>query len=166
MKRIVLAILGLCALTACTEQDSNSDRTNQDEFASFLERLEVAQEAFINGDPTDWKANTAQTADATVFGQFGGFEKGWAEVGPRYDWAASQFRESGATKSIELLSLGVNASLAFSVAIERQQIRIAGQREPTELALRVTQVYRREGSGWKLLHRHADPLVERKAPGS
>jgi ketosteroid isomerase-like protein len=26
-------------------------------------------------------------------------------------------------------------------------------------SLRVTQVYRREGSEWRLVHRHADPLV-------
>jgi hypothetical protein len=27
-------------------------------------------------------------------------------------------------------------------------------------SLRVTQVYRREGSEWRLVHRHADPLVK------
>ena len=28
-------------------------------------------------------------------------------------------------------------------------------------SLRVTQVYRRQGTEWQLVHRHADPLVRR-----
>jgi ketosteroid isomerase-like protein len=28
------------------------------------------------------------------------------------------------------------------------------------ISLRVTHVYRRDGSDWQLVHRHADPLVQ------
>ena len=42
--------------------------------------------------------------------------------------------------------------------IERQHGRVGGQPDQ-DLSLRVTQVYRREGSDWLLVHRHADPLV-------
>jgi hypothetical protein len=30
---------------------------------------------------------------------------------------------------------------------------------PRSSSLRVTQVYRRDGSNWQVVHRHADPLV-------
>jgi len=43
-------------------------------------------------------------------------------------------------------------------------VRLGGQQKPAPRALRVTQVFRKEGSSWKLLHRHADPLMEKKAP--
>jgi ketosteroid isomerase-like protein len=34
---------------------------------------------------------------------------------------------------------------------------------PRPWSLRVTQVYRREGGAWKVVHRHADPLVNARA---
>ena len=44
------------------------------------------------------------------------------------------------------------------VMIERQHGRVGGQPDQ-DLSLRVTHVYRRDGSDWLLVHRHADPLV-------
>ena len=35
--------------------------------------------------------------DVMIMGAWGAYEKGWAEVGPRYDWAAARFTDSGAT---------------------------------------------------------------------
>ena len=43
--------------------------------------------------------------------------------------------------------------------IERCQVE-AGGLPAQEWPLRVTLVYRREGSEWRLAHRHADPLVK------
>ena len=94
--------------------------------------------------------------DATIFGAFGGYEKGWNEVGPRYDWAASQFRESGAKKQIEYLNTASGGEFAFSVAIERDEVRVGDQDKPAPRALRVTQIFRKEKGEWKLLHRHAE----------
>jgi hypothetical protein len=43
--------------------------------------------------------------------------------------------------------------------IERAHVAVGGL--PSQnWALRVTLVYRRDGSEWVLVHRHADPLVE------
>ena len=42
--------------------------------------------------------------------------------------------------------------------IERAYVEVGGL-PAQEWSLRVTQVYLREGSGWRLAHRHADPLV-------
>ena len=42
----------------------------------------------------------------------------------------------------------------------------AGGQSPLRRELRATQVFRREGGSWKLLHRHADPLMEKRAPSA
>jgi ketosteroid isomerase-like protein len=64
-----------------------------------------------------------------------------------------------------VLNSGVSGDLAFTVAIEHQEsVRLGDQGKPAARALRVTQVFRRENGAWKLLHRHADPLIEKKAP--
>lgn len=138
--------------------------TNQRPFDDFLRQWEQAQSRFINGDPALWKENTSHSDDVTIFGAFGGSEKGWKEVGPRNDWASAQFRESGANQKIEYLNTGVSGNLAFTVSIERQLAQIAGQANPRARALRVTQVFQNEGGVWKLVHRHADPLVDRLPP--
>jgi ketosteroid isomerase-like protein len=107
------------------------------------------------------------TATMRRYWAFGGYEKGWNEVGPRYDWASSQFKAGGARIKVEYLNTGVSGDLAFTVAIERQQeVRLGNQENPAPRALRVTQVFRKESGAWKLLHRHADPLVEKKAPST
>ena len=43
--------------------------------------------------------------------------------------------------------------------IERQHGQVGGLPDQ-DLSLRVTQVYRRDGADWLLVHRHADPLVQ------
>ena len=141
-------------------------RADDSGFQAFLRRWEEAQSRFLNGDPSLWKKNSSQREDATIFGAFGGYEKGWKEVGPRYDWAASQYSPSGAKKGVEYLNVTVGSDLACTVSIERDEVQVGGQSKPEPRALRVTQVFRKEDGAWKLLHRHADPLMEKKAPSA
>jgi ketosteroid isomerase-like protein len=97
----------------------------------------------------------------------GGYEKGWTEVGPRYDWASSQFKSGGAKIKVDYLNAVVSGDLSFTIGIERQEgLHLGDQKNPIPRALRVTQVFRKEGGAWKLLHRHADPLVEKTPPST
>lgn len=163
MRTTLGLVVLLSASLACTQSQIRPDSTANSTFQSFLSEWEEAQGHFINGDPASWKEHTSQGGDATIFGAFGGYEKGWNEVGPRYDWASSQFANSGSTQKIEYLNTGVSGDLAFTVSLERQDVRI-GEKDNPARVLRVTQVFRREGGTWKLLHRHADPLMQRETP--
>ena len=135
-------------------------------FEQFLPQFERGIGRFLNGDPTLWKQNASQSPDATIMGAWGAYEKGWSEASPRYDWAAARFKDNGATVKVEYLSSGVSGDLAYTVAIERSRVRIAGQEQPAIMSLRATHLFRKENGEWKMLHRHADPLTGKTSPAA
>jgi ketosteroid isomerase-like protein len=135
--------------TPSTEQEQ--------EFRDFLVHRQEATAAFFNGDAGPWKAQAAHTDDITMFGGYGGFEQGWTAVEDRYTWAAARNAE-GSVRS-DIIACHVTPDLAYTVAIERGAVRPPGGEQFAPKALRVTEIFRREGAGWKLIHRHADPLV-------
>lgn len=129
----------------------------EEAFRAFLARRQEATAAFFNGDPAPWKAQADQTDAITMFGGFGGHERGWAAVDDRYTWAAAANAEGSV--AVELLACHVTPDLAYTVAIERGMVRPAGGDAFAPKALRVTEIFRRDGAEWRLIHRHADPLV-------
>jgi ketosteroid isomerase-like protein len=133
---------------------------------AFLPQFEEGTSGFINGDPTLWKRNASRRDDAMIMGAWGAYEKGWAEVGPRYEWATARFKESGAKVQVEYLASAVSGELAYTVAIERSEVRLVDQDTPAAMALRVTHIFRKEDGAWKLVLRHADPLIEKTAPAT
>jgi len=57
----------------------------------IMELAKAANTAMIQGNAKPLKELYSHREDITVLGGFGGFERGWSEVEPRLDWAASQF---------------------------------------------------------------------------
>lgn len=129
-----------------------------------IAEMDAASAEFVAGRTGRWKALSAQSDDATLFGAWGGYEKGWEQIEPRYEWAAARFQ--GGDMHQEIISSGGDDNFLYTVAIERGAVRVAGQEVAAPMALRVTQVYRREDDGWKLVHRHADSLLGEQAPTS
>ena len=130
-------------------------------FRQAVERMQAATDQFVRGNSERLRALCSQADDATIVGGWGDYERGWAAVGPRYEWAAARFQ--GGQLTYELVASGVSGDLAYTFHIERGTVRLVGVAEPAPMALRVTHIYRREGGEWKLLHRHADPLMAKQA---
>jgi ketosteroid isomerase-like protein len=51
------------------------------------------------------------------------------------------------------------ADLGYAVWIEPNDVQLAGTSDRTRISLRVTMVFRREDDGWRIVHRHADPIT-------
>ena len=132
----------------------------------LLRQFEEGVRRFVNGDPAAWKQNASHRDDVTIMGAWGACEKGWADAAARYDWAAARFRDSGAAPTFDYLASGVSGDLAYTVAIERSAVRLAGQESAGSMPLRVTHIFRREDGTWKLIHRHADSLTAKTAPAA
>jgi hypothetical protein len=54
--------------------------------------------------------------------------------------------------------------LAYTVAIERANVIYAGHTETQEQVLRSTMIFRFERGAWKIVHRHADMMVDLQLP--
>ena len=124
--------------------------------------LAAAQRDFMNGDATRLQALYSHRDDVTVMGGFGGFERGWAEVGPRLAWAAAHFR--GGEYSQQDISMTVGRDVACLVCLERWARNSHDGQSVPIMELRVTQTFRLEGERWRLVHRHADELVQKREP--
>jgi ketosteroid isomerase-like protein len=131
------------------------------ELREFLRGFEEATRRFMNGDATLWKQYVSRRDDVIIMGAWGDHEQGWPAVSARYDWACARFQESGATLEVEYLAVVRSGELASTTSIERAVVLLTGQDEPAAMALRVTHVFRQEEGAWKLILRHADPLVSK-----
>ena len=133
------------------------------DFDELIDQARNALGAIAKGDPTGYKELYSNQDDITLGNPFGGFGTGRAAVHEQIERAASYYRD-GRTTSFETVTQAVGPEIAYTVEIERFQTKVGGQQELSEIALRVTCIYRREADGWKLVHRHADPGVERQPP--
>lgn len=137
--------------------EMNMPKTSFDDF--MLQRRRVAA-AFVNGDPTPLREISTAADPATFFGPAGGVEEGAAHVLEINEAGSRQFQRGGITE-LEILHSGSDGDLGYWTGWQRSSVRVNGKAEPVSIRLRVTEVLRREGSTWKLVHRHADPLAEK-----
>lgn len=127
-----------------------------DDLVELLDRCRQDHRAWINGDASGYALPT----DGTILGAVGGASYGGAETADRQAAVASQWRSGYG--ELEFLNGGSTAGLAWLAFIERATVRFAGEDRERRWDLRVTEVFRRVGAGWERVHRHADPLVDRR----
>jgi hypothetical protein len=132
-------------------------RIGDAELADLVQRTEEATTAFMCGEMDRYLELTAHASGYSLANPFGGPPQNYEDRTESIR-AAADFFEGGEAR-IELVKAHAWDDTLVLVMIERQHGRVGGlPDQPWDL--RVTQVYRREGSEWLLVHRHADPLVE------
>ena len=124
----------------------------------FIERYHRALGAFVRGDAEPIKALYSRRDDVTLANPFGPPVRGWDQVAATVERAAAFYQDGEAT-AFEIIAAYATADLAYTVDVRRGHARIGGAADPTPLAVRATTIFRREEGGWRVVHRHADPIT-------
>jgi ketosteroid isomerase-like protein len=124
----------------------------------FIEQHHGALARFVLGDAEPLKALLSRAKDVTLANPFGGVVRGWEQAAARMESAAS-FYSDGEVLGFEMHAMHVGADLACLVEGESYRVKIRGGHDPADVRLRVTSVLRHENGGWRLVHRHADPIT-------
>jgi ketosteroid isomerase-like protein len=152
----------LVVLAPATVSAAPPDAAERAAFTAFLDKLRQAQADYVRGRPQQFKDLWSRSPDVTIFGGFGSGERGWDQVGPRLDWASTQFSEGSRTH--ETMTSSVDGNLGYLVQLEKIRFKLPGRTEESLLELRVTMIFRREPVGWRIIHRHADSQKTRQGP--
>jgi len=139
--------------------------TSSQEADQVIEQSHAAWRSFVNGDPEPAKALFSQRDDVSLGNPFGPFVRGWAEAAQTMERAAALYRD-GEVLGFELVSKFGSGDLACIAEVERYRVKVAGADDPSLVTLRVTSVFRREDNGWKIVHRHADPITSARSAES
>jgi ketosteroid isomerase-like protein len=133
------------------------DRVTDGDLAELIDLVAEAASAFIRGDMRCYLALIKHTDDYTLMAPTGGeTTHGFELSGERLTEMERFFKSGDAT--LEVVQTYASGDLAVLVAVERQHGEV-GDYPDQDWSLRVTLVFRRGESEWRLAHRHADALV-------
>jgi hypothetical protein len=133
-----------------------TEAISADELAELVRRTEEATTAFLHGDMDRYLELTPHARGYTLMNPFGGAPQVYEDRSESLREAAAYFQ--GGEAKLEVTEAHAWDDTLVLVMIERQHGAVGGLPDQ-EWPLRVTQIYRREGSDWLLVHRHADPLA-------
>jgi len=157
MKLPLLAALGIVPGMSDPAGGGTSGGATEEDVANLAGRSAEANTALIRGDIDGYIALIEHAKDFTLMAPFGGTPTRGFDASPESKESMARFF-SADTFQQEVVATYRSAEMVVLVTIERVRGKVAGQ-PAQDWSLRVTQVYRRAGGEWQLVHRHADPLA-------
>jgi ketosteroid isomerase-like protein len=113
-----------------------------DRFYTALSNMDIKQL------PELW----SHSDSVTTMHPMGGEQVGWQAVRESFEQAAGVMTDVHVEVADQTIQVGTD--MAYEVGVERGSGKVAG--ETVFIEHRVTNVYRREADGWKLVHHHTD----------
>jgi NAD(P)H-dependent FMN reductase/ketosteroid isomerase-like protein len=126
-------------------------------FDDFIHERDEIATFYVNGDAKPLDAIVAARDPASFYPPMGGVVRGAKTVSTRYDKDAKSFGKGGTSK-LDVLHAQASGDLAYWTGLQHAKAKLGGKTVP--MTLRITEIFRREDGGWKLIHRHADTLTD------
>jgi ketosteroid isomerase-like protein len=139
-----------------------SQEANVDDFDEIISLYHGALGDFVNGDSGTMRGLFAADDDTVLCNPFRPFAHGANEVAEALAQAASHF--AAGEYSFETIEKHRNDWLGYLIEAERYSARLDGKDGSGRL--RATTIFRRDSGGWKVVHRHADPIIARESAES
>ncbi len=130
---------------------------SQSGFDEAVEAFRIALDALLQGDANPVKKLWSRREDVTVANPFGPPHRGPSQVERAIEEAAGNY--SGGSRRFEEVSRFSTPELGYVVQLEHTEAILPGRETAAPFTLRVTMIFRREETGWKVAHRHADTVT-------
>jgi hypothetical protein len=130
---------------------------NVDDLDRAIELYHRAADEFSRGDPDPVKDLYSARDDVAIANPFFPLTRGRELVVERLERSVQNFRDGEV--GFESVAKWVSAELACVVEIEEWNAKVGGREDVAPFTLRVTTLFRAEEDGWRVVHRHADPIT-------
>ena len=112
----------------------------------------AALNRMLNGDPGPMAEIWSHGAQVTSLHPIGSREIGWDAV--RGSFGQVAHLASGGKAELKEAIVQVAGDMAYEVGVEHGKVTLGGHKLAIEH--RVTNIYRKEGGAWKIVHHHTD----------
>jgi ketosteroid isomerase-like protein len=126
-----------------------------DDFEAFVEKRQEAASAYVAGNGSLVDAIVPHEGEASFHSPGGDSVTGASAVAKPYLKDAKAFKPVGESR-FEVLQKHSDDKLAFWTGYQIATVQIGDMPEPTEMRIRLTEVFRKVDGEWKMIHRHAD----------
>jgi ketosteroid isomerase-like protein len=124
----------------------------EEEVRSASKQFYTALNQMANGDASSMTRGWSHGSEVTAMHPIEGREIGWDAVNASF----GQFARVATDGAINLNDqvIRVNGDVAYELGVEEGKCKLGGH--PVEFKHRVTNIYRREDGGWRMIHHHSD----------
>jgi hypothetical protein len=124
----------------------------EEDIRKASDKFYAALNSTLNGDWTPMADVWSRNPDVSTMHPPGGTEVGWDEI--RASW--ENFAKISSSGMVELRDqrICVGEDLAYETGTEHVNVLMA--KDQVQSSFRVSNVYRREGNDWRMVHHHVD----------
>jgi ketosteroid isomerase-like protein len=125
----------------------------EDEVRQASEQFYAALNRTLDGDSSPMEQIWSHGSDVSAMHPFGSRSLGWEEVRAGWEQAAQAFSD-GQVALDEMVVVPISGDAAYTLGTEHGQAKVGDA--SIGIDWRVTNIYRREADGWKIVHHHTD----------